>query len=515
MFELNGLLPPKLKYDTIVMAHINDSNDQIKLEKLVKSKLKKTKKTFEEIIGKKWHKIVWNDSVLDLLAEYACEDVFYEYKLHEYFLKELKQDPEDLLSVYEHIELPLVPVIKDMHKRGVRIDLNILKDIGVNITSRIDELLEDIYDEAGAVFNMNSPDQKAKILFDKLKLTPIKETTTGKYSTDSDTLEALAAQGHTIAEYMVEYSGLQKLNSGYVESIPRFVDRNNILRCNFNSTGTTTGRFSSDKPNLQNQPNNDEFPIRKAFIPRQGYTFIDLDYSQIELRVMGHVSNDPKFCEAFLNGEDIHQRVANELGITRKQAKTINFGIIYGMGPAKLANMLGITVKEAKAVIYGYESTFKGYYIWKTKTENFATRNKYVRTIFGRVRRLPLAGNSSFGLHSSAMRQAINTCVQGSAADIIKRSMVALSKEYISRNLDAHMLLQVHDELLIEVRKDQACEVFDLTKHIMENTTKLRVPLEVDGKIISDWSQMKDDNIHSLYNFYKKQNTNFPVWLMQ
>lgn len=515
VFASNEIPCIPLVWDTMLMCHNYDSAIEKKLESRVREDLGVTKKSFEEIIGKKWDKIDWEKDVksgaitLEQLAEYACEDVYYTFKLRDYYYPMLEK--ENLLRVHDKIELPLVEVLAAMYERGVRIDRELIAKMGVEIDAYQKEITEKIYEEAGAVFNINSGKQKAEILFDKLRLPTHKATKSGARSTDADTLEHLAQQGYKIAEYMVEYSELQKLNSGYIQGIPKLIDEDGRLRCNFNSAGTKTGRFSSNNPNLQNQPNNKRFPIRAAFIPDDGYKLQVYDYSQIELRVMAHVSKDKKFTEAFLSGADIHGTVAKDLGIDRKHAKIVNFGVLYGMGADSLAYNLGTNAREAKRIIDGYESTYRGYYEWKIRTEKFAKQNGYIKTIYGRIRRFPALSAVGSKAYFGALRQSVNTVIQGSAADIIKVAMIHLFQRIKQERLDTHILLQVHDELMFETIISQIPQAHELIKFVMENSTKLSVPLEVDGKTVDNWGQMKDDNFQSLLINYQN---NFPLWLL-
>lgn len=502
VFENVGLITPKLLADTIAMVHSYDPNAEKNLEKRVYEDFGVRKQKFEEIIKKKWDKINWKTDVakgivtLEALAEYSCEDTFYTWKLWKYYTPKLEK--EDLLKIHDRIELPLIEVLKSMYMRGVNIDKEYLLDLDEKITEKLTSVVDNIYDEAGCVFNLNSPKQKANVLFDKLKLPSYKTTKTGARATDSDVYDLLAQDGYDIGKYLQEYSTLQKLSSGYSKAIPQMIYADGRLRCNFNSLGTATGRFSSNNPNLQNQPNNKDFSIRKAFIPTPGYKLLIADYSQIELRVMAHASGDKRFMEAFLSGEDIHGKVGRDLGIERKFAKVVNFGVLYGMGFTKLGHTLGISEKEAKNIITNYERTYTGYYEWKIKTEKFAERNHYIKTLFGRVRRLPAIASGDKRLYFGSLRQAVNTVIQGSAADIIKIAMINLFNEYKTKNLDAHLMLQVHDELINEAIQPQCEEAYAVMKHVMENSIKLSVPLEVDGKICDNWGQMKDDSFTGL-----------------
>lgn len=507
ILNANGIADVPLVADTMVMVHTFNPELEQKLEKRVFLDFGVSKKTFEEVIGKKWKKIDWARDVkegtitLKQLAEYACEDGYWEGEMYKKYLPLIEK--EGTLKIHNKIELPLIPVLRDMYNYGVTIDKTILSDMGINIEKELKDLVNKIHTEAGCVFNINSGKQKAEILFDKLGLGSSKKTKAGARSTDSDTLKELALEGSVIAQLMCDYSTLQKLNSGYVQGIPLMVDGDGKLRCNFNSCGTRTRRFSSNNPNLQNQPNNKKFPVRSAFIAGPGRKLVGGDYGQIELRIMGHVANDEGFINAFNNNEDIHQRVGDDLGISRDAGKTINFGIVYGLGAKSLAARLGLTEMKAQKIIDGYLSKYKGFYNWKNKTIDFCKRNGYVKNLFGGVRKLSNINNQNTYLRSSDERRAVNTPIQGGAADLIKLAMIKIHNAFIERNLDAQLILQVHDELIIDCAEESACEVFDLMVECMTTVVKLTVPLEVDGKIMDNWAQLKDKNFKSQYEELK------------
>ena len=483
--------------DTLIMIHLHNPDLDKQLEKRVKEDFRYEKQTFDKICGKKWNKINWaveGDELLPLLAAYAGEDAYWETQVYKKYYSLLD---EDAWRVHNRIELPMVKILRDAKIRGVLIDVPFLKSMGEVVSVKLLEYAEDIFAEAGCVFNINSSKQKQELFFDKLGMPVISTTKSGGRSTDSATMEALAEMGYPIGEYMCKYSEVQKLNSGYILSIPELVDSQNVLRGDINSCGTATGRASSSNPNLQNQPNNHDFPIRQAFIPRPGYVFLNYDYSQLELRVMAHMSKDKHFLEVFRNGEDPHGDVAKRLGITRKGAKVVNFGVLYGMGPQKLAHTIDVSEAEAKKIItVDYMNTYTGFAQWKVRTEKFAEKNGYVKNLFGRVRRLPGATIGVSGrdkkAYYGALRRAVNCIIQGTGADIVKLSTIAMVRRFAEAKLDAHFLLQVHDEVLVEVRVDQMFEAERILIECMEHTTELDVPLLVDGKIILNWGEMKD-----------------------
>lgn len=489
--------------DTLIMIHLYDPSLEKQLEKRVKADFGYEKKTFEKITGKKWESINWSldgDELLPLLASYAGEDAYWETQMYNKYSKLLDEDGWRILN---KIEMPLVKILRDAKIRGVLIDVPLLLSMGERVEEALNEAVNKIYEEAGCVFNLNSPKQKQRVFFDKLHLPVISSTKKGQPSTDSYTAEEWANMGYPIGEALVNYSELQKLKSGYLTPIPELVDDENVLRGDLNSCGTRTGRFSSSNPNLQNQPNNHDFPIRAAFIPRPGYVFVNYDYSQLELRVMAHMSRDAKFMEIFLTGRDPHGEVAKECGLTRKQAKIMNFGVLYGMGPEKYERTFDVSHERALQMIDNYHKSYKGFAMWKEATEAFARKHGYVKNLFGRIRRFTEATKNPFtGVDKrkfySEMRQSVNTIIQGTGADIVKLATVAMCREFERRHLDAHFLLQVHDEVLIEARIDQMREIERVVIDCMENTTKLVVPLQVDGKILANWGEMKDDDVVSL-----------------
>lgn len=509
VFQTNGIPDIKVVSDTLVMAHTYDSSERLNLEHLTEKIFKKKKLKFNEIIGKKWDKIDWlkdqQESYdkkgnvvppilsLEVLAEYACDDTIATLELESHYRPLLTT--EGLIKVHDKIEIPMISTLRDMYSYGVYIDKNVLAELSARAEPYKESLLNKIYNEAGCVFNVNSGKQKADVLYDKLGLKCYGVTPGGSRSTDSNALEKLAAEGHEIAIALVEYSTIQKLLSGYIDAIPRLLDEDGRLRGSINSCGTKTGRFSSSDPNLQNQPNNKEFSIRSAFVAPRSRILVGADYSQIELRVMGHCANDAEFIRAFKSGKDIHQTVADALGITRSHAKVVNFGVLYGMGVDTLASNLKVSSKVAAEIIRGYHNSYSGYSKWSKWTTEMARKNGYVKNMFGRIRRF----------HFNDSHKAVNTVIQGGAADIIKLAMNKINAKYKLENLDAHLVLQVHDELIVDCSEQHAVQAHDILVDLMETTVKLSLPLVADAKIIPSWDKMKDDNFKSLYPHYKNQ----------
>lgn len=490
--------------DTMIMIHCTDSDLLKKLEVRVKEDFGYSKKSFEEIIGKKWAKVNWNregDELLQQLAGYAGEDVYWETQL--YYEYKDRMD-EDAWRVHDKIELPLVKILRDAKIKGIKIDVDKMNAMAEEACRRMEELREAVYEAAGCVFNLNSSKQKAEVFFDKLKLPCLKKTKGGGRSTDADTMESLAEMGFPIAELMVGYSELNKLYSGYLVAIPNQVDAENVLRGDLNAQGTTTGRFSSSGPNLQNQPNNDDLPVRSAFIPREGHVFINYDFSQIELRVMAQMSKDKTFLEVFRNDEDPHTDVAKRLRITRKGAKVVNFGVLYGMGPQKLAKVLDVSEeKAAKIINEDYMRTYSGFASWKTQVEQFARNNGYVKSYFGRIRRLPDVHlkDTDRKRYFAALRQAVNTKIQGTAADLMKLCIIEVERRFREKGMKSMMLLTVHDEELVEAPFSEMIEAEAIMVDVMENHIKFDIPIKADGKIVLNWAEMKSPVVSYPYRY--------------
>ncbi len=408
----------------------------------------------------------------------------------------------DMLDLYLSIEAPLIRILFDMEKNGVAIDVPFLKNMGIEFGARINTLENQAYDLAGEQFNLNSPKQLGVILFEKLGLPAGKKTKTG-YSTDAETLENLSGK-HPLVDTILEYRSLIKLKSTYIDALPALVSgRTGRVHTTFNQAVTATGRLSSTDPNLQNIPiRTDEGErIRRAFIAgNPNWLIMTADYSQIELRVMAHLSQDPVLIDSFCSGEDIHRRSAAEIfGVPieqvddrlRDQAKAVNFGVIYGISGFGLAKGAGVSRKEAELFIERYFQRYQGVMRFIDETINQARENGYVTTMFKRRRYLPdlLAANRN--IRAFAERTARNTPVQGSAADIIKVAMIRVDEKLKARQLQAKMLLQVHDELVFEVPPEEVDTVAAIVREAMENVCEFSVPLKVDIKRGVNWGEAK------------------------
>ena len=408
-----------------------------------------------------------------------------------------------LQPLLDTVEMPLVEVLVDMEWTGIRIDPDLFARLSRELSTDLTRLEAEIAAAAGGTINLNSPKQLATVLFDRLQLPILKRTKTGP-STDADVLEELAEQGHPVPRLLLEFRELQKLRSTYVDVLPQKVHRaTGRIHTSFNQIGAATGRLSSSEPNLQNipvrTPRGEE--IRKGFVPEPGWKFVVADYSQIELRLMAHLSQDPAFLEAFRQGEDIHRQTAAIIfGVPlaevspemRAQAKTINFGTIYGQGPFALARMLGIPQDQAKAFISEYFQRFAGVRAWLDRQVALARERGYVETLFGRRRYIPEIRDRNFNVRAFGERQAQNAPLQGSAADLIKIAMTRLHRALAGAGLRGRLLLQVHDELVLEAPLSEVEPVSVLVRKHMEGAAQLSVPLVVDIGVGDNWLEAKN-----------------------
>ncbi|GAB6887651.1 DNA polymerase I [Desulfothermus okinawensis JCM 13304] len=415
----------------------------------------------------------------------------------EYIFELLKEN--NLFELYENIERPLVPILISMEKNGIKIDKKKFSEFLQEVESELTKLTNKIYKYAQQEFNIRSSKQLSYILFKKMGLKPGRKTPKGEYSTSIDVLESIKNQ-HPIIEDILKYRKLEKLRSTYLIPLPELADQNSRIHTNFNQLATATGRLSSSNPNLQNIPIKGEFgpKMRSCFIPEQGNLIISADYSQVELRVLAHFSKDPYLVDAFIKGSDIHSSTAAALfdkppeEVTkdeRRKAKTINFGLIYGMGPKKLSNELGISMTESKKFIEKYFSKLTGVKDFFEQVEREVEENLYVTTLSGRKRHLPNITSRNNNLASQAKRMAINTKIQGSAADIIKIAMINIATNKNLKEMEVKLLLQIHDELLFECPETHGEDAAKIIKKIMSSVWELEVPLVVDIGIGKNWAE--------------------------
>ena len=429
-------------------------------------------------------------------------NIITAYCIYELSIKTIEKLTEiNSLDLFKNIEMPLVEVLAQMQLNGMYVDKNELIDIGIKLKERLEVLTIEIHNMAGEEFNINSTQQLGKILFEKLKLPVIKKTKTG-YSTDVDILEKLKKE-HEIIEKILEYRSLMKLNSTYVEGLlPYINEKTNRIHSFFHQTITATGRISSTEPNLQNIPTRIELgkQLRKVFKPKNECIYIDADYSQVELRVLAHISQDENMMHAFLNDEDVHKQAASKvLGIPidevtkeqRSSAKAVNFGIVYGISDFGLSEQLGISRKEAKNYIEQYLEKYSGIKKFMDTIVEEAKQKGYVETLFHRRRYIPELKSNNYMVRQFGARAAMNTPIQGTAADIMKIAMINVYKELKNSNVDAQLVLQVHDELIIECNEKDKEKVQKILVENMENAIKMSIPLKVETSEASNWYEAK------------------------
>jgi len=494
--ELRGIA-----FDTMIASYVIDpGRREHGLDALALQYLDYRTTTYAELCGKGKNEIPFAEVPIERAKDYACEDADIALRLEALFREELER--YELTDLFERIEMPLVRVLADMEWAGIRIDPDFFAELSQRLARDLRLIEEEIYKEAGGEFNINSTPQLRTILFEKLKLPVIKRTKTGP-STDATVLEELAAQGHALPRLLLEYRQIDKLKGTYVDALPQLVNpETGRIHTSFNQTVAATGRLSSSDPNLQNIPVRTEqgAEIRKGFIPADGYLFLAADYSQIELRILAHLSGDPAFVEAFRRGVDIHRQTAALVfdvlpeDVTpqmRAAAKTINFATIYGIGPFALAQRLGTSVAEARNFIDQYFERFPGVRRYLDEQIAHAREHGYVETLSGRRRYIPEIRSDNFSVRQFGERAATNAPVQGTAADIIKLAMIDIHRELNAAGAGARMLLQVHDELVFEVPRDEIEETRELVVRLMESAFELDVPLVVDTGVGENWFACK------------------------
>lgn len=447
----------------------------------------------KEILGKKTLSEALTDE-LDKAMKVLCYEVYIAWKSMPVLSGELKT--KGMLSLYREIEMPVAFVLYDMEKEGIAIDREALKKYGEDLSVSIAELEKRIYEAAGEEFNINSPKQLGVILFEKLQMPNSKKTKTG-YSTSAEVLEKLAVDYPIVSE-ILEYRQLTKLKSTYADGLANYIDETGRIHTTFNQTITATGRLSSTEPNLQNIPIRIELGkmIRKVFHPAKGNLFVDSDYSQIELRVLAHVADDEKLIEAFQNGQDIHRTTASHVfgvpfdevtDLQRRNAKAVNFGIVYGISAFGLSQDLNISRKEAQEFIDKYFETYPKIKAFLDSTVEQAKKDGYIKTMFNRIRPIPELSSSNFMQRQFGERVAMNSPIQGTAADIIKIAMIRVHDRLIRDKLKSKLILQVHDELLIETLEEEKEQVIALLEEEMKNAVKLKVSMEVGTETGYDW----------------------------
>ncbi|WP_366658105.1 DNA polymerase I [Fodinicurvata sp. EGI_FJ10296] len=486
--------------DTLLMSYVLDGGTYGHgLDELAKRLLDHTCISYVELCGKGKTAITFDKVPLDKALDYAAEDADITLRLHKLFKSRLVG--ERMATIYETIERPLVQVVGEMESTGIRVDRTVLETMSRDFGERLATLETEIHRLAGHPFNVGSPKQVGEVLFDEMGIQGGKKGKTGAYSTGADVLEMLAAQGHDIAARLLDWRQLSKLKSTYTDALVHdIVEPAGRVHTSFSLAATNTGRLSSNDPNLQNIPIRTEAgrKIRTAFVTEPGWKLISVDYSQIELRLVADIADIQALKDAFRQGIDIHAMTASQVfGVpldqmtpeTRRKAKAINFGIIYGISGFGLAAQLGISQGEANQFIRTYLERFGELKAWMDETRKFAREHGYVSTLFGRRCHMPGIKDPNPARRNFAERQAINAPIQGTAADIIKKAMGPLPAALAAAGLDARMLLQVHDELLLEAPADQCDRTVEIARDIMMNAATLSVPLEVEAGIGDNWAE--------------------------
>lgn len=499
IFARNGIELQGVAFDTMLQSYTLDSTGRHNMDNLAERYLGHQTIPFEELAGKGKHQLTFDQIELDKATEYAGEDAEITMKLHQLLWSELQKTPE-LVKLFEQIEMPLVSVLSRVERNGVLIDPAKLLAHSVEIEQRLKELETLVHQEAGEVFNLASTKQLQEILFNKLGLPILKKTPKGAPSTNEEVLEELAQMGHQVPVLLMEHRGLSKLKSTYTDKLPQMINvQTGRVHTSYHQAVTATGRLSSSDPNLQNIPirNEQGRRIRQAFIAHDGYVILAADYSQIELRIMAHLANDANMIKAFAEGKDIHRSTAAEIfgvpleAVTseqRRSAKAINFGLIYGMSEFGLANQLGISRTDAKKYMELYFQRYPAVQQFMLDIREKAAEKGYVETLFGRRLYLPEINSSNQMRRKAAERVAINAPMQGTAADIIKVAMIGIDQAV--RNCeDIAMIMQVHDELVFEVKADRVEHYTPLIKAEMEKAIELKVPLIAEVGVGGNWDE--------------------------
>jgi len=497
MLEKNGIEIKSKIFDTMIAAYLIDPNQKVGMDALSRKYLNYEPISIKTLIGSGKKQLSMADIEAKVVSDYAAEDADVTFQLAQLFKKELEN--LELQELTYSIEFPLIRVLAHMEMTGAKIDTQLLKELSVVMDAEIQNLEKEIFEKADEKFNLNSPQQLGLVLFEKLKLPSGRKTATGKYSTSEDVLSNLAVK-YEIADLILSYRTLSKLKSTYIDALPKLINpQTGRIHSDFNQHIAATGRLSSSNPNLQNIPirTSRGKEIRKAFVPEPGFVLISADYSQIELRVIADMANDKAMKQAFLENEDIHSRTAKEIfhlesliEVTsdhRRKAKEVNFGIPYGVSAYGLASRLGIENSEAKAMIKNYFDRFPGVKTFMGDCVVFAKQHGYAKTLTGRRRPIPEINASNFNIRGFAERTAINSPIQGSAADLIKLAMLKFETEKEKQELKTKMILQVHDELVFEAPIEEVELAKSINVNAMESAMTLSVPLKVEAGIGDNW----------------------------
>ncbi|QLB44856.1 DNA polymerase I [Mannheimia pernigra] len=499
IFSHYGIELQGVEFDTMIESYTLNSTGRHNMDELAYRYLGHKTIPFEELAGKGKNQLTFDKIEIPKAAEYAAEDADVTMKLHQVLWQKLSSEPE-LVKLFNEIEMPLVSVLSRIERNGVLIDQKKLLTQSAEIEKRLSEIEQLVHAEAGQTFNLASTKQLQDILFGKLGLPVLKKTPKGAPSTNEEVLDELAQRGHIVPKLLMEHRGLSKLKSTYTDKLPQLINKKTgRVHTSYNQAVTATGRLSSSDPNLQNIPirNEEGRRIRQAFVAREGYKIVAADYSQIELRIMAHLANDEGMIAAFAEGKDIHRATAAEIfsvaleevtSEQRRSAKAINFGLIYGMSSFGLSNQLGIGRAEAQKYMELYFKRYPAVQQFMTDIREVAAEKGYVETLFGRRLYLPDIKSSNAILRKAAERVAINAPMQGTAADIIKVAMIGIDKA-IRGNHEIKMIMQVHDELVFEVKADKLEQYSQLIKAEMEKAISLNVPLIAEVGIGDNWDE--------------------------
>lgn len=502
----NGIRVFPFGFDTMIAAWVAEPNSRrLGLKVMAETELNITMTHIEELIGKGGKQLTMDMVAVEDVAPYAGADAEIPLRLLPILQKRLES--QNLFEVFEKIEMPLIPILMDMEYAGIAVDTKFFKSFSEKLSLRIVEIQKEVYKEVGYDFNLNSTQQLSKALFETLKLTPpdsSNRTKSGHYSTAASVLEDMKEQ-HIVVKLLLEYREISKLVSTYLDALPRQVNpHTGRVHTSFNQTGSVTGRLASSDPNLQNIPTRTKLghQVRKGFVAKAGYLLLSVDYSQIELRVVAHMAQDKAMLAAFSAGQDIHAATAAAIynvpleDVTkdqRRHAKAINFGLIYGMSAFGLTRTTELTLAEAENFVKAYFEKFPGVKNYLDGIRRQTAEKGYVETMLGRRRYFPVLRNPPTAqIRARAEREAINAPIQGTAADILKVAMIRLPEQLRNNNLDAKMLVQVHDELLLECPQEELEKTVKVVREVMESAYKLDIPLETDAAWGSNWGDLKE-----------------------
>jgi DNA polymerase-1 len=504
MLARNGLQVKPLSFDTMIAEWLtNPTSRNLGLKNLAWVRLNVQMTEIEELIGKGRNQRTMAEVSIGDAAEYAADDAVIPLKLKEQLEGELTE--KQAQKLFKEIEMPLVQVLADMEMAGIKLDVGYLANMSEELSEKIASIKTRIFEAVGEEFNLNSPQQLSEALFDRLQLTPpnrTQKTSSGFYSTAAGTLEAMRGD-HPVVDLVLEYRELSKLKSTYVDALPQQVNpQTGRVHTSYNQAGSVTGRLASSDPNLQNIPIRTELgrQVRRAFVAEPGNVLLSVDYSQVELRIVAHMSDDKTMLEAFRSGQDIHAATAAAVfevpieEVTKEQrsrAKGVNFGLIYGMSAFGLSRYTDITLAEAEDFVNAYFEQFPGVRDYLEKMKKQAAEQEYVETLLGRRRYFPgLRTQSNRNIRNREEREAINSPIQGTAADIMKIAMLQVPGELIEAGLSAKMLLQVHDELVLECPEEELQQTADLVSEVMQKAYLLKIPLQTDARSGPNWNEM-------------------------